>query len=105
MDQSKSTVDAETLRAWLENEEPIFVLDVRPQAQREEWQIPGSHYLDAYKRLNEGDNSVLDEIEIPVNTKIVTVCAAGRTSQIASDALNKKGFDAFFAKISFFASS
>jgi glyoxylase-like metal-dependent hydrolase (beta-lactamase superfamily II)/rhodanese-related sulfurtransferase len=94
MDKSKSTVDAETLRAWLENNEPIFVLDIRPSSQREEWQIPGSHYLNAYKRLNDGDNSVLDEIEIPDNAKVVTVCAAGRTSQIASDALKEKGFDA-----------
>jgi glyoxylase-like metal-dependent hydrolase (beta-lactamase superfamily II)/rhodanese-related sulfurtransferase len=94
MDKSKSTVDAETLRTWLENNESVFVLDVRPQSQREEWQIPGSHYLDAYKRLNEGDNSVLDEIEIPENVKVVTVCAAGRTSQIASDALREKGIDA-----------
>jgi glyoxylase-like metal-dependent hydrolase (beta-lactamase superfamily II) len=95
MDKSKNSVDAETLRTWLENEEPIFVLDVRPQAQREEWQIPGSHYLDAYKRLNEGDNSVMNEIDIPENVKVVTVCAAGRTSQIASDALRQKGIEAF----------
>ena len=94
MDKSKDTVDAETLRTWLENNDPVFVLDVRPSSQREEWQIPGSHYLDAYKRLNEGDKSVLDEIEIPDNAKVVTVCAAGRTSQIASEALKEKGFDA-----------
>lgn len=62
---------------------------------REEWQIPGSHYVDAYKRLNEGDNSVLDEIDIPDNTKVVTVCAMGRTSQIASEALRKKGIEAY----------
>ena len=94
MNKSKNSVDTETLRTWLENKEPIFVLDVRPQVQREEWQIPGSHYLDAYKRLNEGDNSVLNEIKIPENTKVVTVCAAGRTSQIASDALCQKGIKA-----------
>lgn len=88
-------IDAETLRIWLEEKEPVFVLDIRPKEQREEWQIPGSHYLDAYKRLNEGDESVLDEIEIPDNSKVVTVCAAGRTSQIASDALREKGIDAY----------
>jgi len=32
-------------------------LDVRPKEQRDEWQIPGSVYVDAYKRLNAGDNS------------------------------------------------
>ena len=88
-------IDAETLRIWLEKKDPVFVLDVRPKEQREEWQIPGSHYLDAYKRLNEGDKSVLDEIEIPDNAIVVTVCAAGRTSQLAADVLKEKGFDAF----------
>lgn len=88
-------IDAETLRRWLEEKEPVFVLDIRPKEQREEWQIPGSHYLDAYKRLKEGDKSVLDEIEIPDNSKVVTVCAAGRTSQIASDALRERGIDAY----------
>lgn len=98
MDTIKSTIDAETLRTWLENDEPVYVLDVRPISQREEWQIPGSHYLDAYKRLNEGDNSVLDEIDIPQKARIVTVCAAGRTSQLAADALREKGFDAYSLK-------
>src|SRR4030095_4795103 len=95
MDSKKENINAETLRAWLEKDEPVFILDVRPKEQREEWQIPGSHYVDAYKRLNEGDNSVLNEIEIPENMKVVTVCAAGRTSEIAADALRKKGIEAW----------
>jgi len=95
MDKSNHTITAETLRNWLENSEDVFILDVRPAAQREEWQIPGSHYIDAYKRLNEGDNSVLDEVEIPANTKVVTVCAAGRISQVASEALQQKGIEAY----------
>lgn len=92
--ESVKQIEAATLRTWLENNEPVFVLDVRPTSQREEWRIPGSLYLDAYNRLNEGDLSVLDEIQIPENSKVVTVCAAGRVSQIASDALRKKGVNA-----------
>lgn len=88
-------IDAETLRLWLEEEKPVFVLDVRPKEQREEWQIPGSAYVDAYIRLNEGDPTVLDEVSIPDNAKVVTVCAAGRTSQLAADALRKKGIEAY----------
>jgi glyoxylase-like metal-dependent hydrolase (beta-lactamase superfamily II)/rhodanese-related sulfurtransferase len=95
MENKNSIVNAETLRTWLEEDKPVFILDVRPREQREEWQIPGSHYLDAYKRLNQGDNSVLDEIEIPPNSKVITVCAAGRTSQIASEVLRNKGVDAY----------
>lgn len=94
MKEATNTVDAAALRAWLEEGKPVFVLDVRPLAQREEWYIPGSHYLDAYSRLKDGDNSVLDDIEIPENAKVVTVCALGRTAQIAADALRQKGVDA-----------
>ena len=95
MKEEKRNVSVDTLRSWLEDNKPVFILDVRPKEQREEWQIPGSHYLNAYDRLNKGDNSILDEIEIPSNTKVVTVCAAGRVSQIASDALRQKGIDAY----------
>jgi len=89
------SINAETLRKQLEEKKPVFILDVRPKEQREEWQIPGGNYIDAYKRLNEGDASVLDEIAIPENTEVITVCAAGRTSQIAASELRKKGIEAF----------
>jgi len=95
MKKERGSIHVDTLRSWLEEDKPVFILDVRPKEQREEWQIPGSHYLDAYKRLNEGDTSILDEIEIPAHAKVVTVCAAGRISQIASDALREKGIDAY----------
>jgi glyoxylase-like metal-dependent hydrolase (beta-lactamase superfamily II)/rhodanese-related sulfurtransferase len=95
MDNKELIVSSEELRRMLENNEPVVVLDVRPRDQRDEWQIPGSHYLDAYKRLNEGDYSVLDELDIPENTKVVAVCAAGRTSKIASAVLQKKGIEAY----------
>jgi glyoxylase-like metal-dependent hydrolase (beta-lactamase superfamily II) len=92
------TVNTDELRTWLEEKEPVVVLDVRPKDQREEWKIPGSIYLDAYQRLNANDPTVLDEISIPENAKVVTVCAAGRTSQIASKELRKKGIEAYSLK-------
>lgn len=98
MDSKDLTVSADELRTMLENKERVVVLDVRPQEQREEWQIPGSIYVDAYKRLNANDPTVLNEVEIPKNTKVVTVCAAGRTSQIAANELRKKGIDAYSLK-------
>ena len=48
-------ISAETLRTWLDENKPVFILDVRPKDQREEWKIPGSQYVDAYKRLKSGD--------------------------------------------------
>src|SRR4051812_9228486 len=95
MENKETSIKTDTLRTWLDVGKPVFVLDVRLREQREEWQIPGSVYLDAYKRLNAGDNSVLEEVSIPQNTPVVTVCAAGRTSQIAATELRKKGIEAY----------
>jgi glyoxylase-like metal-dependent hydrolase (beta-lactamase superfamily II) len=90
-----SFIDADTLAGWLDTGKEVTVLDVRSKDQREEWQIPGSIYVDAYKRLNKGDFSVLDEVSIPKNVPVVAVCAAGRTSQIAAAELRKKGIEAY----------
>ena len=92
MDNGKITV-AE-LQRMLDEGNDVTVLDVRPKDQREEWKIEGSQYVDAYKSLNEGDSSLLDALEVAENTTVVTVCAAGRVSQIASEALRKKGVNA-----------
>ncbi|HEX6847161.1 MAG TPA: MBL fold metallo-hydrolase [Chitinophagaceae bacterium] len=88
-------INATTLSDWLESGKKVTVLDVRPKEQREEWHIPGSIYVDAYKRLNAGDASVLDEVTIPANIPVVTVCSAGRTSRIAANELKKKGIEAY----------
>ena len=91
---SAPKISAQELQKLLEEGREVFVLDIRPKEQRDEWKIEGSHYKDAYKALNEGDNSILDDINIPQNIPVVTVCAAGRSSQIAAEALKEKGFDA-----------
>lgn len=98
MDTSKKIVDRDTLMNWIEGQDPPFILDVRPIPEREDWYIPQSHHLDAYQRLNQGDESVLDEIAIPSNMKVVTVCAAGKTSLIAAELLSKKGYETYSLK-------
>lgn len=95
MESNGLTVNTEELRTLLEEKEPVVVLDVRPKQEREEWRIPGSVYIDAYQRLNANDPTVLDEISIPENAKVVTVCAAGRTSEIAAKELRKRGIEAY----------
>lgn len=95
MESNGLTVSTEQLRTMLEKKEPVVILDVRPKEQREEWQIPGSTHVDVYQRLKANDPTVFDEISIPPNTKVVTVCAAGRTSKIAANELRKKGVEAY----------
>jgi glyoxylase-like metal-dependent hydrolase (beta-lactamase superfamily II) len=82
------------LQEKLNNNERVFILDVRPTDQRQEWKIAGSTHVDAYKQLNNGDDSALDMVEVPESSTVVTVCAAGRTSSLAADLLERKGIHA-----------
>lgn len=95
MDNKKVTVNTQELGKWLEEKRKVTVLDIRPKEQRDEWHIPGSIHLDAYEKLKANDPSILDEVFLPENVPVVTVCAAGRTSMIAANELRKKGIKAY----------
>ncbi len=83
------------LQGMLERQEPVTILDVRPEAERREWSIPGSIHRDVYDALRAGDPSALSDLEMPADRPVVTVCAAGRTSQIAAVQLRQRGVEAF----------
>lgn len=87
-------ITTDELRALLEHHEPVTVLDVRPADERAEWSIPGSIHVDAYDALKAGDGNALASLDLPDDQPVVTVCAAGRTSQIAAAQLRARGLDA-----------
>ena len=89
------TVDVETLRGMLERHDPVTILDVRPEAERDEWSIPGSIHHDAYAALGAGDSSALSALTVPADRAVVTVCAAGRTCRLAAEQLRQRGIEAF----------
>jgi glyoxylase-like metal-dependent hydrolase (beta-lactamase superfamily II) len=89
-----TSIDVKALREMLERGEPVTVLDVRPEDQRAEWQIPGSIHLDAYEALKAKDPSALEGADLPGRLPIVTVCGAGKTSAIAADQLRERGLQA-----------
>jgi glyoxylase-like metal-dependent hydrolase (beta-lactamase superfamily II)/rhodanese-related sulfurtransferase len=91
----EKTISVRQLQEKLKQNENIFILDVRPADQRNEWRIADSVHLDAYKNLNAGDDTALDMVEVPAHATVVTVCAAGRTSLLASNLLQRKGVDAY----------
>jgi glyoxylase-like metal-dependent hydrolase (beta-lactamase superfamily II)/rhodanese-related sulfurtransferase len=88
-------ITVKELQEKLRKHENIFILDVRPTDQRNEWRIADSVHVDAYKQLNAGDDTALDIVELPRDSTVVTICAAGRTSLLASKLLQRKGVNAF----------
>lgn len=88
-------ITVKELQEKLRRHENVFILDVRPTDQRKEWKIADSVHVDAYTQLNAGDETALDIVEPPQNSTVVTVCAAGRTSLLASKLLERKGVPAY----------
>ncbi len=88
-------ITVKELQEKLNKKDKVFILDVRPAEQRNEWRIDGSTHIDAYNKLREGDDTALDMVEIPDDSTVVTVCAAGKTSLLASRLLQRKGIDAY----------
>ncbi len=89
-----STVDAETLRSWLEEGRQVIVLDVRLATDRASWAIPGSLHVDAYTDLKAHNPHALDGVSLPTDVPVVTVCNAGHVSQFASEQLQARGIAA-----------
>jgi glyoxylase-like metal-dependent hydrolase (beta-lactamase superfamily II)/rhodanese-related sulfurtransferase len=89
------TIDTNTLRTWLETGKKISILDIRPMQERAEWFIPQSIHLDAYDKLKSKDTTALQGLYLDKSIPVVTVCAGGKTSMIAADMLQQKGYNAF----------
>src|SRR5713101_1205961 len=91
---SAPTISTEGLRELLEQGAPVTVLDVRPGAEYAEWSIPGSVHADAYDALRRGDPTALADFHPTNGGRVVTVCAAGKTSMLAAERLCARGMDA-----------
>ena len=89
-----NTIEANTLRDWLESHEPVVVLDVRSDEDRAQWAIPGSVHINAYEALKTGQPGALASAILPTDRPVITVCNAGRVSQTAAAILADRGFDA-----------
>ena len=87
-------ISTEALRHLLEQGASVTVLDVRPIAERAEWAIPGSVHVDAYAALRSGDPTALADFHPANGDRVVTVCAAGKTSMLAAERLRVRGLDA-----------
>jgi glyoxylase-like metal-dependent hydrolase (beta-lactamase superfamily II)/rhodanese-related sulfurtransferase len=89
------SISVETLRTWLERGQAVTILDVRPTADYAAWSIPGSRHIDAYEALKAGQTGGLDTLDLPADRPIVTICEAGKVSQIAALLLARRGFEVY----------
>jgi rhodanese-related sulfurtransferase len=90
-----NTISVETLRTWLEEGRKVSIVDVRPMRERVEWAIPASLHIDAYEALKAHDPTALSSLDLPTETPVITVCAAGKTSQIAAEQLAERGLQVY----------
>lgn len=91
---STQEITVAELQKMFQDGKEVVVLDIRPQEQREEWQIANSVHKNVYNGLVNGDKTVFDDTAFDKDTPIVTVCAGGKTSLIAAEILNGKGYNA-----------
>ncbi len=87
-------VDVETLQEWLRDNRPVTVLDIRTPEDRAQWSIPGSIHVNAYDALKAGDRTALTDVNLPKDRPVVTICNAGKVSQIAAERLHERGLEA-----------
>lgn len=87
-------IDRETLQHWLEQGEPVTVVDLQPEEAYREWRIPGSIHFDKYEALKAGDPAAMEDVELPEDRPVVTVCPRGKTSALAAEQLRARGYDA-----------
>src|SRR5256884_3179381 len=88
------SISTDDLRQLLERGAAVTVLDVRPAVERAEWSIPGSVHAEAYDALRRGDSAALADFHPTNGDRVVTVCAAGKTSKLAAERLRARGLDA-----------
>src|SRR5579864_8506783 len=88
-------VDTETLREWLENGRPVTVLDIRTPEDRSQWFVPGSVHVNAYEALKAGNPNALEGVDLPKDCPVVTICNAGKVSQVAAEQITHRGLQAF----------
>ncbi|SFB91745.1 Glyoxylase, beta-lactamase superfamily II [Halobiforma haloterrestris] len=82
-------------RLYDDEREDVLVLDVRHEAEYEEWHVPYSVNVDVYDELVEDREAAEEQLAgLPDDREVVTVCAAGVVSQTATELLGEMGYDA-----------
>ena len=75
-------------------EKPL-ILDIRHADDFEDWHIPGSENVDVYDELKNDPGEAAAQLRtLPQDREIVTVCALGKMSAVATETLRNEGYEA-----------
>lgn len=89
------TISPETLADRVRGETDLVIVDIRPDAEFEDWHIPDSIQVDVYDTLREDPEEATAAFrDLPRDDEIVTVCGIGIVSRTATDVLRDMGYDA-----------
>jgi len=93
--RGKQEIDPEDLKKKIDDDENIFLLDVRTPQEYDAWRISYDKHVNPklipVDRLFANDPNLLKEI--PMDKEIVTVCAHGNRSLMAANILNQLGYN------------
>ncbi len=93
--RGKQEIEPEDLKKKIDNDENIFLLDVRTPQEYDAWRISYDKHVNPklipVDRLFVNDPNLLKEI--PKDREIVTVCAHGNRSLMAANILNQLGYN------------
>jgi len=89
------TLNANTLRNWLEIGQPVSILDIRPISERAEWHIPNSIHFNAYEKLKNNNFEAFCGLHLDRSVPVVTYCAGGKMSLVAAKILQMQGYDTY----------
>jgi glyoxylase-like metal-dependent hydrolase (beta-lactamase superfamily II)/rhodanese-related sulfurtransferase len=90
-----NTINADTLRNWLAEGQPVNVLDIRPMSERLEWFIPQSIHFNAYEKLKNNNFEAFNGLHLDKSVPVVTFCAGGKMSLVAARLLQVQGYDTY----------
>jgi hydroxyacylglutathione hydrolase len=84
--QNFGLISVQELKNWIDNNEDLFILDVREDEKWNQGHIPGSvNIFSGYLENHIGD--------VPKNRRIIVVCNIGNRASLAASILTRNGFN------------
>ena len=94
-DETIASITPEALKERIDNDEDVFLLDVRAEGDYEEWRIDGENvdienypYFELLDGLPEGLLA-----ELPDDRTITVLCAKGGSSELIAEYVREEGYD------------